>query len=183
MMRRLLLASALLMAAVPAGAALTPGARAPDFATRGAQAGKVIDVRLSQLLRRGPVVLYFFPAAGTKGCNAEAAAFAAAIPQFTAAGATVIGMSADSVEVLRDFSNKECAGKFTVASAGPRIVSGYDVALGRQIKTPSGATINATNRTSYVIGRDGKIVYAHSELDAAHHVENTLAAVRALKRG
>jgi len=182
-MRRLILAAAMTLSAVPAGAALTPGTKAPDFATRGAQAGKVVDVRLSQLLRRGPVVLYFFPAAGTKGCNAEAAAFAAAIPQFTAAGATVVGMSADSVDVLRDFSTKECAGKFTVASAGPKVVANYDVALGREIRTPSGAMTKATNRTSYVIARDGRITYAHSELDAAHHVENTLAAVKALKRG
>ncbi len=174
-------ATAALLAA-PATAALAPGAKAPDFKTRGGQAGKVVNVHLASLLRKGPVVLYFFPAAGTKGCNAEAAAFAEAVPDFAAAGATVVGMSADSVEVLRDFSMKECAGKFTVASAGPKVVAGYDVALGRQIKTPSGAMTNATNRTSYVIGRNGRIVYAHSELDATHHVANTLAAVRALKR-
>ncbi|MBN2973259.1 redoxin domain-containing protein [Roseomonas aeriglobus] len=182
-MRRLLALAALALAAAPATAALAPGAKAPDFKTRGGYQGKVVNVHLAQLLRKGPVVLYFFPAAGTSGCNAEAAAFAQAIPQFTAAGATVLGMSADSVEVLRDFSTKECAGKFTVASAGPKVVAGYDVALGRQIKTPSGALINATNRTSYVIGRDGRIVFAHSELDAAHHVEKTLTAVKAIKRG
>lgn len=181
-MRPILALAAAMAFAAPATAALAPGAKAPDFTTRGGLAGKIVPVQLSQLLRKGPVVLYFFPAAGTKGCNAEAAAFAQAIPQFTAAGATVIGMSADSVEVLRDFSTKECAGKFIVASAGPKVVAGYDVALGRQIKTPSGAMINATNRTSYVIGRDGRIAYAHSELDASRHVENTLAAVRALKR-
>ncbi|WP_294292890.1 redoxin domain-containing protein [uncultured Sphingomonas sp.] len=182
-MRRLFALAALALAAAPATAALAPGAKAPDFKTRGGYQGKVVNVHLAQLLKKGPVVLYFFPAAGTKGCNAEAAAFAQAIPEFTAAGATVVGMSADSVEVLRDFSTKECAGKFTVASAGPKVVAGYDVALGRQIKTPSGAMINATNRTSYVIGRDGRVVFAHSELDAAHHVEKTLAAVKAIKRG
>ena len=177
----LALAAAALLTA-PATAALAPGAKAPDFKTRGGQAGKIVNVHLASLLKKGPVVLYFFPAAGTSGCNAEAAAFAEAIPKFTAAGAMVVGMSADSVEVLRDFSMKECAGKFTVASAGPKVVQGYDVALGRQIKTPSGAMINATNRTSYVIARDGRIAYAHSELDASHHVANTLTAVRALKR-
>ncbi|MES2337911.1 MAG: redoxin domain-containing protein [Pseudomonadota bacterium] len=181
-MRPILALAAAALLATPAVAALAPGAKAPDFKTRGGQAGKIVNVHLAALLRKGPVVLYFFPAAGTKGCNAEAAAFAEAIPQFRAAGATVVGMSADSVEVLRDFSTKECAGKFTVASAGPKVVAGYDVALGRQIKTPSGAMTNATNRTSYVIARDGRIAYAHSELDASHHVENTLAAVKALKR-
>lgn len=181
-MRFVLALAATALLGTPAIAALVPGAKAPDFTTRGGQAGKIVNVNLASLLKKGPVVLYFFPAAGTSGCNAEAKAFAEAIPQFTAAGATVVGMSADSVEVLRDFSNKECAGKFTVASAGPKVVAGYDVALGRQIKTPSGAMINATNRTSYVIGRDGRIAYAHSELDASHHVANTLAAVRALKR-
>jgi peroxiredoxin len=181
-MRPMIAAAALILAAAPATAALKPGVKAPDFSTRGAQAGKVLDVRLSQLLKRGPVVLYFFPAAGTSGCNAEAQAFAAAIPEFTAAGATVVGMSADSVDVLRDFSTKECAGKFTVASAGPKVVAGYDVALGRQIRTPSGAMTNATNRTSYVIARDGRVAYAYSDLSAEHHVKNTLAAVQALKR-
>ena len=181
-MRLIPLFAAVALLAAPATAALAPGAKAPDFKTRGGQAGKVVNVHLASLLRKGPVVLYFFPAAGTSGCNAEAKAFAEAVPQFAAAGATVLGMSADSVEVLRDFSNKECAGRFTVASAGPKVVAGYDVALGRQIRTPSGAMINATNRTSYVIARDGRIAYAHSELDATHHVANTLAAVRTLRR-
>ena len=175
-----LAATALLALAAPADAALAPGAKAPDFATRGAVAGKVVNVRLSALLKKGPVVLYFFPAAYTGGCNAEAAAFAEAIPQFAAAGATVVGMSGDTVDTLQKFSAEKCAGKFTVASAGPKVVAGYDVALGRTIKTPGGATINATNRTSYVIGRDGRIVYAHSEMSPADHVRNTLAAAQRL---
>ncbi len=179
----LAVATAALIAVAPAQAALAPGAKAPDFATRGANAGKVVEVKLSALLKKGPVVLYFFPAAFTGGCNAEAAAFAEAIPDFTAAGATVIGMSADAVDVLQKFSTEKCAGKFTVASAGPRVVAGYDVALGREITTPSGAKIAATNRTSYVIGRDGRIAYAHSEMSPADHVKNTLAEVKKLKRG
>ena len=181
-MRALALAAALL-AATPAFATLAPGAKAPDFTTRGAVAGKVVDVRLAALLKKGPVVLYFFPAAFTGGCNAEAAAFAQAIPDFTAAGATVIGMSADGVDVLQKFSTEKCAGKFTVASAGPAVVSGYDVALGRSITTPGSQTIAATSRTSYVIGRDGRIVYAHSEMSPADHVRNTLAAVQGLRKG
>lgn len=181
-MRNTLIAlAAAAMLAVPAIAALPTGAKAPDFQTRGAVAGKVVSVRLAQLIRKGPVVLYFFPAAFTGGCNAEAAAFAEAIPQFQAAGATVLGMSADTVDVLQKFSTEKCAGKFIVASAGPKVVAGYDVGLGRQIKTPGGAMINATNRTSYVIDRAGKVAYVHSDLSPADHVKNTLAAVQKLK--
>jgi peroxiredoxin len=175
-------AAAAVLLATPAGAALAPGAKAPDFQTRGAIAGKVVNVRLATLLRKGPVVLYFFPAAYTGGCNAEAKAFADAVPQFRAAGATVLGMSGDRVETLQKFSTEKCAGQFTVASAGPRVVAGYDVALGREIKTEHGVVANATTRTSYVIGRDGRIAYAHSEMSPANHVANTLAAVKGLPR-
>ena len=180
-MRPLLAIVAAVVAATPAGAALAPGAKAPDFATRGAQAGKIVNVRLSKLLRKGPVVLYFFPAAYTGGCNAEAAAFAEAIPQFTAAGATVLGMSANTVDVLKDFSAEKCAGKFTVASAGPKVVAGYDVAMGKEIDTPRGK-VKATNRTSYVIARDGRIVSVHANIGATDHVKATLAEVQALGR-
>lgn len=172
-MRRLFLAAALL--ASPATAALAPGSRAPDFTTRGAVAGKVVNVRLAEQLKRGPVVLYFFPAAFTSGCNAEARAFAARIDDFKAAGSTVIGMSADPVEQLRKFSATECAGRFAVASAGPAVVKGYDVALPRQI---GGRTV--TSRTSYVIDRDGRVAFVHDEMNPSQHVDLTLAAVRRL---
>jgi thioredoxin-dependent peroxiredoxin len=170
-MRLALLAAAVL--AGPATAALPTGARAPDFTTRGAVAGKVVTVHLAEQLKRGPVVLYFFPAAFTGGCNAEAHAFAEAVDDFRRAGATVIGMSADPVDVLQRFSTEKCAGKFAVASAGPGVIRGYDVALGRQVQGR-----DVTNRTSYVIGRDGRVAFVHSELDPAQHVALTLAAVR-----
>lgn len=171
----LLLAAAI--AATPAGAALKPGAKAPDFTTRGAIAGKVFSVKLAEQLKRGPVVLYFFPAAFTGGCNAEAHAFAEAIPDFRRAGATVIGMSADDVPTLQRFSSEKCAGKFAVASAGPRVIEGYDVALPRQV-----GGRNVTSRTSYVIGRDGRIAFVHDDMNAADHVTTTLAAVQRLSR-
>lgn len=173
-MRRLALVALLL--AAPATAALKPGARAPDFTTRGAIAGKVFTVNLGAQLKRGPVVLYFFPAAFTSGCNAEARAFAAKVDAFKAAGATVIGMSADPVESLRKFSETECAGKFAVASAGPAVVRGYDVAFPGPI---GGRTV--TGRTSYVIGRDGRVAFVHDAMDPARHVELTLAAVQRLR--
>ncbi len=174
-MRRLALLAAL--CATPAAAALAPGAKAPDFTTRGAIAGKVFSVHLADQLKKGPVVLYFFPAAFTPGCSAEAKAFAEHIADFKKAGATVIGMSADPVEDLQKFSSAECAGKFAVASAGPAVISGYDVALGRE---RNGHPI--TSRTSYVIARDGSIAFVHSDMNPAEHVALTLDAVGKLPR-
>lgn len=173
-MRPLLFAAALV--AAPASAALAPGARAPDFTTQGALAGKVFRVNLAQQLKRGPVVLYFFPAAFTSGCNAEARAFAEKTAEFKAAGATVIGMSADPIEPLKKFSATECAGKFAVASAGPAVIKGYDVALAKPL---NGRTI--TGRVSYVIGRDGRIAFVHDDMSPAEHVTRTLAEVKKLR--
>jgi len=160
---RLLPIIAAVAIAAPAFAALAPGAQAPDFTTRGAVAGKVVNVHLADLLKKGPVVLYFFPAAFTGGCNAEAHAFAEAMPAFRKAGATVIGMSADDVPI-------------TVASAGPKVIAGYNVSLGKQM-----AGRDITKRTSYVIGRNGRIAFVHDNMDASGHVEETLAAVQKLK--
>ena len=171
------LAAVALLTAAPAFAALAPGAKAPDFTTRGAIAGKVFTVHLAEQLKKGPVVLYFFPAAYTGGCNAEAHAFAEAIPAFTKAGATVIGMSADNVETLSKFSAEKCAGKFAVASAGPKVVAGFDVALGKQVLGR-----NVTKRTSYVIGKDGRVAFVHDNMNPTDHVTTTLAAVENLNR-
>lgn len=168
-------ALATLALAAPAQAALAPGAKAPTFATRGAMAGKVVPVNLAEQLKRGPVVLYFFPAAFTGGCNAEARAFAEKVDAFRAAGATVIGMSADNVPDLQRFSSSECAGKFTVASAGPKVVGEYDVALGKAI---NGRQV--TNRTSYVIDRNGRIAFAYTDMNPTEHVAKSLEAVRKL---
>jgi thioredoxin-dependent peroxiredoxin len=183
-MRRFLALAALSLAiAVPAGAALTTGATAPDFTTRGAIAGKVFKLHLAEQLKKGPVVLYFFPAAYTGGCNAEAHAFSEAIPDFKAAGATVIGMSADTVDTLAKFSNEKCAGKFAVASAGPRVVKEYDVGLDRQIPDPFTKKMRSvTNRTSYVIDRTGKITFVHSDASPLDHIKLTLEAVRSLPK-
>jgi peroxiredoxin len=170
----LLLAAAVALSSSGAMAALAIGTKAPDFTTRGAQAGKTFTLTLSHQLKRGPVVLYFFPKAFTPGCSAEAREFAENIDKFKAAGATIIGMSADPVDDLVAFSTKECAGKFAVASAGPAIVSGYDVAL----KMRPGMT----DRTSYVIAPSGRVAFVHSEMNYAEHVKSTLAAVQAMKQ-
>ncbi len=176
---RPLLAAALFLAAAPATAALSVGARAPDFTTKGAVAGKPVSVHLADQLRKGPVVLYFFPAAFTGGCNAEAHAFAEAVDDFRKAGATVIGMTAGNVDQLEAFSSEKCAGKFAVAAAGPAVVQGYDVTL----KKPDGTVTSYTSRTSYVIDRKGKVAFVHSDMNPADHVSLTLAAVKKLAGG
>jgi len=182
MRTKLLLAALLLPLSLPVEAALAPGAKAPNIDADGAMAGKPIKVHLSAALKNGPVVLYFFPAAFTGGCNAEAAAFAAALPDFTAAGATVIGMTAGNVDKLVAFSSEHCAGKFAVAAASPAVIKGYDVLL----KKPDGTPTTITSRTSYVIAPGGKIIFAHTDMNPGDHIRMTLEAVRnykAKKRG
>lgn len=180
-MKRALTMAAVALAAslapAPGSAALQQGARAPDFHTRGAIAGRVINFDLNRALRNGPVVLYFFPKAFTQGCTLEANAFAEAMDDFEAAGATVVGLSADNLDTLREFSTKECRDKFAVATATPATIRAYDVTLVRE-----GKDTGVTDRTSYVIAQDGRIVMAHSDLDWREHVNRTLAAVRALRR-
>src|SRR5947207_7688422 len=128
-MRKLLIAIAVsTLAAAPAGAALKVGATAPDFTTTGAVGGKAFKLHLAHQLRKGPVVLYFFPKAFTTGCTAEAHAFSESIGDFKKAGAQVIGMSADNLATLKDFSVKECRNAFPVATATPAIQKAYDVA-------------------------------------------------------
>jgi peroxiredoxin Q/BCP len=161
------------LVASPALAALKVGDKAPDFSTVGAVGGKEFKIHLANQLKKGPVVLYFFPKAFTSGCTAEAHAFSESIGQFKKAGAQVIGMSGDDLKTLHDFSAKECRSAFPVATATPVIQKEYDVAWA--------AHPGITTRTSYVIGRNGKIVMVHDDLDFSQHVAKTLAAVKALK--
>ena len=170
------IALAAALSAMPASAALAPGDAAPDFTADGAIAGKPVRVHLKALLGRGPVVLYFFPAAFTGGCNAEAHAFAEAIGEFRKAGATVLGMSADGVEDLKRFSASKCAGKFAVASAPAALIARYKAALSQPVKGRS-----VSSRISYVIARDGKVAFVHDDPAPAGHITQTLAAVRRLK--
>lgn len=159
--------------AAPALAQLPVGAKAPDFTTTGALAGKPFKLNLDDQLKHGPLVLYFFPKAFTSGCTAEAHAFSEASAKFKKLGARVVGMSADDLPTLEQFSVKECRNKFPVATADADLRKAYDVVLQQK---PAYA-----NRTSYVIDRDGKIVMAYTNLDPSEHVERTLAAVKALK--
>jgi peroxiredoxin len=172
------LVATLTLATSPVQAALAVGTKAPDFTTRGAKGGKVFKLHLAEALKKGPVVLYFFPAAFTKGCTAEAREFADKTEEFAAAGATIIGMSNDPVDTLARFSTEECRDKFAVASAGPDIIKGYDVALPAIPDRPQLA--GKTNRTSYVIAKSGRIAYVYSDLNYAQHVTGTLDAVKSL---
>ena len=168
--------AAVALVSAPAEAALKEGVSAPVFVAEGAMAGKPITFDLAKALKKGPVVLYFFPAAFTPGCNIEAAAFAEAIPDFEKAGATVVGMTAGNTDQLADFSGKHCAGKFAVAATTPALVEAYDVALANNAK-------GWTNRTTFVIAQDGRIVLSYSDLKPQDHITKALAAVRALKKG
>jgi peroxiredoxin len=154
-----------------AQAALKVGDKAPDFSTQVSLAGKAMPFSLKQALKKGPVVLYFYPAAFTKGCTIEAHDFADATDDFHKLGATVIGMSADGIDKLNQFSVSECRNKFAVGSATPTTITAYDVVL------PQNPAMS--NRTSYVIAPDGKVIFAYSAMDPAGHVTGTMGAVKA----
>jgi len=170
----LLVASVL---AAPAFAAMKPGDTAPDFTATATLGGQEFSFSLASALKKGPVVLYFFPKAFTTGCTAEAHEFAEAAASYTAAGATLIGMSADDIGTLHKFSLQECGSKFPVA-ADPdlKVIKAYDSALIRV------GSVGIADRISYVIAADGKIAYAYSDRNPDKHVENTLAAVKALPK-
>ncbi len=180
MIRNVLLAVAICAAplSAPAIAELPKGAAAPDFTTQGALAGKPFTFDLKKALRKGPVVLYFYPKAFTQGCTLEAHAFAEATTEFAKAGAIVVGMSADDLPALVKFSREACRDKFAVGIASPAVIKAYDVDLKRD-----GVSTGLTTRTSYVIARDGRIRLVHSNMDYRDHVRLTLEAVKSLGKG
>jgi peroxiredoxin Q/BCP len=159
--------------AAPANAALPVGAKAPDFKTEAAVGGKSFTFALKAALRKGPVVLYFFPAAFTAGCTIEAHEFAVASDEFKKEGATLIGLTAGNADRIKEFSVQECRNKFPVGLATPATISGYDVTLPQKA--------GWTNRTSYVIAPNGKVIYMLSEPSPEGHVSGTMAAVKAWK--
>jgi peroxiredoxin len=166
-----LLALAAALVTTSAFAALPNGTKAPDFTTPASLAGKEFSFSLAEALKQGPVVLYFYPAAFTKGCTIEAHDFAEATDKFKALGATVIGVSHDTIETLHKFSVSECRNKFAVASdADQKIMKAYDAVL--WIK-PDWA-----KRTSYVIAPSGEVIYSYTALNPDKHVENTMAVVQ-----
>jgi thioredoxin-dependent peroxiredoxin len=161
-----------IVAAAPAAAALPLGSKAPDFTLQATQGGNAFTFSLADALKKGPVVLYFYPAAFTKGCTIEAHEFADAIDEYKALGATVIGVSHDQLDTLQKFSVSDCRSKFAVAAdPNQTVMKAYDAILPQH---PQYA-----NRTSYVIAPDGTIIYTYTSLDPSLHVQNTLTALRA----
>jgi len=156
-----------------ASAALKVGDSAPDFTTPAAIGGKAFTFSLAEALKKGPVVLYFYPKAFTPGCTVEAHNFAEATEKFAALGATLVGMSGDDIDTLKEFSVKECRNKFAVAAdADGKIMKKYDANL---------AFLPATaDRISYVISPAGKVIYTYSSMSPDNHVENTLKVIQDL---
>ncbi|MDR3671324.1 MAG: peroxiredoxin [Holophaga sp.] len=168
------LALASLLSGAPALAALKVGDPAPDFQAKASMGGTESGFSLATNLRQGPVVLYFFPAAFTAGCTAEAHDFAEAVDQYRALGATVVGVSHDGIDKLNQFSVSECRGKFpVVADPDLTIIKAYDVVWAARPELAS--------RTSFVIAPDGQILYVYTDLKPDQHVANTLAALKAWK--
>jgi peroxiredoxin Q/BCP len=169
MHRFVILALSSILLASPLYAALKPGAQAPAFTTQATLAGKPFTFSLADALKNGPVVLYFYPAAFTKGCTVEAHEFAEATEKFKALGATVIGVSHDGIDTLNKFSVSECRNKFAVASDADKTISkAYDSTL---------FFTSFSSRTSYVIAPNGTIIYEYTALSPDKHVENTMTAL------
>lgn len=163
-----------LVSALPAFAALKVGDKAPDFQTQASLGGQVSTFSLAAALQKGPVVLYFYPAAFTPGCTTEAHLFAEAVDTFKGLGATVVGVSHDDIAKLNKFSVSECRGKFAVLSDPDQtIMKAYDAVMA--------ARPQLADRTSYVIAPDGRILYTFTDLKPDQHVANTLAALRRWK--
>ena len=163
--------------ASPSFAALKVGTHAPDFSAPAYLAGQPFTFKLDDALKKGPVVVYFFPAAHTSGCNLEAHLFSEAIDKFKAQHATVIGVTAGNVDQLADFSKEteHCGGKFPVAAdPGAKIAKQYDALLALKP--------GWSDRTSYVITPSGSIAAVHSDLNPNLHVKAMLDAVTALAK-
>ncbi len=177
MIRRSLTALALAaLCARSAAAPLPNGTKAPDFTLQATRGGKVFTFSLAAALKKGPVVLYFYPAAFTPGCTIEAHDFADAIGKYKALHATVIGVSHDPLAKLQRFSVSVCRSKFAVAAdTNQTVEKEYDAVLAVAPKY--------ANRTSYVIAPNGTIVYSYTDLQPDKHVANTLAALKKLEGG
>ena len=174
--------------ALPAVAALKEGDKAPDFKTQASLAGKSFTFSLKDALKKGPVVVYFYPSAYTGGCNIQAHTFAVNSDKFAAAGATIIGVSLDSIKRLNDFSAdpQYCAGKFPTASdADGAISKSFDlkVAEGKPgIKDTRGVEIDHgfAERTTFIVTSDGKIAATIGGISPADNVTKALEEVQHL---
>jgi peroxiredoxin Q/BCP len=188
MKHRLLAALISTTLAFPALAALKDGDTAPDFSAEAALAGKSFSFSLRESLKKGPVVVYFYPSAYTGGCNIQAHSFAVNHDKFTAAGASIIGVSLDSIGRLKDFSAdpEYCAGKVAVASdPDGKIAKSYELAIKEAQpgkKDSRGADIDHgfAERTTFVVTPDGKIAATIGGLKPAENVQKSLETVQQL---
>lgn len=170
------LAAIFLAGAVACGttayAALKVGDAAPQIHSTGALAGEAFDFDLKKALKRGPVVVYFFPKAFTEGCTIEAKTFADATPRFAELDATVVGISHDDMVTMQRFSTEACRDRFAVVSdPNAQAIKAYDA---------SSPIPGVASRISYVVAPDGAIAFVHEGSDPLRHVEATLEAVREL---
>jgi peroxiredoxin len=188
-MMKLLVAAALAASiALPAAAALKEGDSAPDFKTQASQAGKAFGYSLRDALKKGPVVVYFYPSAYTGGCNVQAHAFAVNQEKFAAAGASIVGVSLDSIARLNDFSAdpEYCAGKIAVASdADGRIAKSYDLTVreaapGRKDTRGKDIDHGFAERTTFIVTPNGKVAAVVGGLAPGANVEQALQAVQKL---
>ncbi|HEX2138456.1 MAG TPA: peroxiredoxin [Woeseiaceae bacterium] len=176
--------------ALPAVAALEPGDTAPDFVARASLDGEEFDYSLADALQKGPVVVYFYPSAFTRGCNIQAHEFAVNMDEFEAAGASVIGVSLDSIERLNDFSAdpEYCAGKLPVASdESGRIAKSYELKVQEAVdgaKDTRGQEIGHgfAERTTFIVTPDGKIAETIGGMSPMENVQKSLEAVQRLQQ-
>jgi len=177
--------------ALPAIAALKEGDKAPEFKAPASLAGKEFTFALKDALKKGPVVVYFYPAAFTGGCNIQAHTFSEKSEEFKAAGASIIGVSLDKIATLNQFSAdpQYCAGKIPVASdADGKIAKSYDLQVreGKAgFKNTRGDEIDHgfTERTTFVVTPDGKVAATIGNMAPADNVAKALEAVQSLKSG
>ena len=188
-MKRLLLANLVsILVAVPAFAALKQGDAAPAFTAQASLAGREFKFSLQDALKKGPVVVYFYPSAYTQGCNVQARTFSVNQEKFAAAGATVVGVSLDSIKRLNDFSADPefCAGKFPVASdADGAIAKSYDLNVRQMagLKDTRGTEVDhgLAERTTFVVTSDGKVAATIGGMSPTENVMKALEAVQQLK--
>jgi len=173
---------------LPALAALKDGDSAPDFTAQASLAGKEFKFSLKESLKKGPVVVYFYPSAYTQGCNVQAHTFSVNQEKFAAAGATIIGVSLDSIQRLNQFSAdpEYCAGKFPVASdASGSIAKSYDLTVKNVpgIKDTKGNEVDHgfAERTTFVVTSDGKIAATIGGVTPTENVMKALETVQQLK--
>ena len=189
-MKRFVLSAAIAgTLAAPASAALNAGDTAPDFHAQASFAGNAAPYSLKDALKKGPVVVYFYPSAYTSGCNVQARAFAQRSDKFAAAGASIIGVSLDSIARLNEFSKdpEYCNSKFPVASdADGRIARSYDLSVQKAragYKDTRGNEIDHdfAERTTFIVTPDGRIAATVGGMSATKNVEKALEAVQGLK--